>query len=84
MSIYRVPILTAIIIFRCEALNFMISKSQKKILKRMAKFLRNELSNDNVTVRSEDQRDNIGEILTIIILIDLFNKNTLTREKNIL
>lgn len=49
-------------IFRCEALDFRISKSQKKVLKRMVKFLRNELANDNVAGMSEDQRDNIGKI----------------------
>jgi len=49
-----------LIIFRCEALDFRISKSQKKILKRMTKFLRNELTNDNVG--DEDQQDNIGKI----------------------
>ncbi|XP_070168730.1 arginyl-tRNA--protein transferase 1 isoform X2 [Polyergus mexicanus] len=44
---------------KCEALDFRISKSQKKILKRMMKFLRNELTNDNVGATSEDQQDNI-------------------------
>ncbi|KAM0735389.1 Arginyl-tRNA--protein transferase 1 [Formica fusca] len=44
---------------KCEALDFRISKSQKKILKRMTKFLRNELTNDNVGATSEDQQDNI-------------------------
>ncbi|XP_029168996.1 arginyl-tRNA--protein transferase 1 isoform X2 [Nylanderia fulva] len=43
---------------KCEALDFRISKSQKKILKRMTKFLRNELINDNVGA-SGDQQDNI-------------------------
>ncbi|XP_011069148.1 PREDICTED: arginyl-tRNA--protein transferase 1 isoform X2 [Acromyrmex echinatior] len=33
---------------KCEALDFRISKSQKKILKRMTKFLKNELTKDNV------------------------------------
>ncbi|XP_050469410.1 arginyl-tRNA--protein transferase 1 isoform X3 [Bombus huntii] len=32
---------------KCEALQFKISKSQKKVLKRMAKFLRNELHKDD-------------------------------------
>lgn len=49
-------------IFRCEALNFRISKSQKKILKRMTKFLRNELTNDGSGGTAEDQQDNIGKI----------------------
>ncbi|XP_072761278.1 arginyl-tRNA--protein transferase 1 isoform X3 [Anoplolepis gracilipes] len=44
---------------KCEALNFRISKSQKKILKRMVKFLRNELTNDNVGATNEEQQDNI-------------------------
>ncbi|CAL1682933.1 unnamed protein product [Lasius platythorax] len=44
---------------KCEVLDFRISKSQKKILKRMKKFLRNELTNDNVGATSEDQQDNI-------------------------
>ncbi|XP_011149237.1 arginyl-tRNA--protein transferase 1 isoform X3 [Harpegnathos saltator] len=43
---------------KCEALDFRISKSQKKVLKRMVKFLRNEIANDNVDM-SEDQQDNI-------------------------
>ncbi|XP_050450732.1 arginyl-tRNA--protein transferase 1 isoform X2 [Cataglyphis hispanica] len=46
---------------RCEALDFKISKSQKKILKRMMKFLKNELTKDNVSAVSEDQQDNIDE-----------------------
>lgn len=49
-------------IFRCEALDFRISKSQKKILKRMTKFLKNELTNDNAGSMDEDQQDNIGKI----------------------
>lgn len=48
-------------IFRCEALDFRISKSQKKVLKRMIKFLRNELVNDNIMDMNEDQQDNIGK-----------------------
>ncbi|KAL6438535.1 hypothetical protein ACFW04_004542 [Cataglyphis niger] len=44
---------------KCEALDFRISKSQKKILKRMMKFLKNELTKDNVSAVSEDQQDNI-------------------------
>ncbi|KAL0118103.1 hypothetical protein PUN28_009046 [Cardiocondyla obscurior] len=43
---------------KCEALDFKITKSQKKILKRMTKFLRNELSSDNEGT-SDDQHDNI-------------------------
>jgi len=51
-------------IFRCEALDFRISKSQKKILKRMTKFLKNELTKDNVGGgTAEDQQDNIGKFL---------------------
>lgn len=49
-------------IYRCEALDFQITKSQKKILKRMAKFLRNELSGDKRTNDSDlDTPDNIGK-----------------------
>ncbi|XP_036147593.1 arginyl-tRNA--protein transferase 1 isoform X3 [Monomorium pharaonis] len=44
---------------RCEVLNFRISKSQKKILKRMTKFLKNELTNDSSGGTNEDQQDNI-------------------------
>ncbi|KOC66094.1 Arginyl-tRNA--protein transferase 1 [Habropoda laboriosa] len=45
---------------KCEALQFKISKSQKKILKRMAKFLRNELQkDDSMDTYEEDHRDNI-------------------------
>ncbi|XP_018312454.1 arginyl-tRNA--protein transferase 1 isoform X2 [Mycetomoellerius zeteki] len=44
---------------KCKALDFRISKSQKKILKRMTKFLRNELTKDNVGGMSEDQQDDI-------------------------
>ncbi|XP_018398140.1 PREDICTED: arginyl-tRNA--protein transferase 1 isoform X2 [Cyphomyrmex costatus] len=44
---------------KCEALDFKISKSQKKILKRMTKFLKNELTKDNVRGTDEDQQDNI-------------------------
>jgi hypothetical protein len=55
--------------FRCEVLNFRISKSQKKILKRMTKFLRNELTSDNSEGMSEDQQDNIGKIFKIFIFL---------------
>ncbi|XP_076647874.1 arginyltransferase 1 isoform X2 [Halictus rubicundus] len=43
---------------KCEALNFKITKSQKKILKRMGKFLRNELQKDDMMDTSEEERDN--------------------------
>ncbi|XP_020290235.1 arginyl-tRNA--protein transferase 1 isoform X1 [Pseudomyrmex gracilis] len=43
---------------KCEALDFKISKSQKKILKRMSKFLRNELTNSDADTR-RDYHDNI-------------------------
>jgi len=49
-------------IYRCEALDFRISKSQKKILKRMTKFLKNELTNENAGDTSTNQHDNIGKI----------------------
>ncbi|KAG7198711.1 hypothetical protein KM043_001702 [Ampulex compressa] len=44
---------------KCEALQFKITKSQKKILKRMAKFLRNELKQNDIMDTNDDQRDNI-------------------------
>lgn len=44
---------------KCEALDFRISKSQKKILKRMTKFLNNELTKDDAGGTNEDQHDNI-------------------------
>ncbi|XP_024889146.1 arginyl-tRNA--protein transferase 1 isoform X3 [Temnothorax curvispinosus] len=44
---------------KCEVLDFRISKSQKKILKRMTKFLRNELMDDSAGGMDEDQQDNI-------------------------
>ncbi|XP_076291831.1 arginyltransferase 1 isoform X4 [Lasioglossum baleicum] len=49
---------------KCEALNFKITKSQKKVLKRMGKFLRNELQKDDLMDTSEEERDNteIGHI----------------------
>jgi len=56
-------------IFRCEALDFRISKSQKKILKRMTKFLKNELINENAGDTNIDQHDNIGKIFTIFICL---------------
>lgn len=46
--------------YRCEALNFKITKSQKKILKRMGKYLRNELQKDDLMDTTEGERDNIG------------------------
>ncbi|XP_043265261.1 arginyl-tRNA--protein transferase 1 isoform X2 [Colletes gigas] len=47
---------------KCEALQFKITKSQKKILKKMGRFLRNELNKDDTMDTSEDDdvRD-IGE-----------------------
>lgn len=51
---------------KCEALHFKITKSQKKILKKMTKFLRNELNKDDVMDTNEDRRGaidvNIGQI----------------------
>ncbi|XP_012154419.1 arginyltransferase 1 isoform X3 [Megachile rotundata] len=45
---------------KCEALQFKISKSQKKVLKRMAKFLRNELQkDDSMDIGEDDHCDNI-------------------------
>ncbi|XP_053983183.1 arginyl-tRNA--protein transferase 1 isoform X1 [Hylaeus volcanicus] len=62
---------------RCEALKFNISKSQKKILKRMGKFLRNELQNDDIMDTSEDHRDvrDIGEF-------PIYNKYLQETEEN--
>ncbi|XP_011343621.2 arginyl-tRNA--protein transferase 1 isoform X1 [Ooceraea biroi] len=57
---------------RCEALDYRISKSQKKILKRMTKFLKNELLN-NSAEKGEDQQDNI----------DINNEELLTYEKHL-
>ncbi|CAK9799362.1 Arginyl-tRNA--protein transferase 1 [Anthophora quadrimaculata] len=46
---------------KCEALQFKISKSQKKVLKRMAKFLRNELQEDDkMDTHEGDYRESIG------------------------
>ncbi|CAK9828360.1 Arginyl-tRNA--protein transferase 1 [Anthophora retusa] len=46
---------------RCEALQFKISKSQKKVLKRMAKFLRNELQEDDkMDTHEGDYHESIG------------------------
>ncbi|XP_017761459.1 PREDICTED: arginyl-tRNA--protein transferase 1 [Eufriesea mexicana] len=43
---------------KCEALNFKISKSQKKMMKRMTKFLKNELrKNDTMEAYDDDYRD---------------------------
>ncbi|XP_076752657.1 arginyltransferase 1 isoform X3 [Xylocopa sonorina] len=50
---------------KCNALQFQISKSQKKILKRMVKFLKNELNKDDrMDTQDSHHRDNIdiGEI----------------------
>ncbi|XP_014486231.1 PREDICTED: arginyl-tRNA--protein transferase 1 isoform X2 [Dinoponera quadriceps] len=44
---------------KCEALDFRISKSQKKVLKRIVKFLRKEWTNDNFADLDEGQQDNI-------------------------
>jgi len=55
-------IIIIIIIFRCEALNFRISKSQKKVLKHMIKFLKNELSK-NIAEKNKNQQYNIGKII---------------------
>lgn len=48
---------------RCEALQFKISKSQKKVLKRMAKFLRNELHKDDTMDTYDGDFHNIGKDL---------------------
>ncbi|XP_076632548.1 arginyltransferase 1 isoform X2 [Colletes latitarsis] len=46
---------------KCEALQFKITKSQKKILKKMGRFLRNELNKDDTMYTSEDDIREIGE-----------------------
>lgn len=44
---------------KCEALNFKTSKSQRKVLRKMGKFLRNELSADKSSVVKQDERNAI-------------------------
>lgn len=64
---------------KCEALEFKISKSQKKVLKRMAKFLKNELhKNDTMDICEGDYRDN-----TDIEEIPNHDKQFLKASKNI-
>ncbi|KAK2584280.1 hypothetical protein KPH14_006682 [Odynerus spinipes] len=63
---------------KCEAMNFKISKSQKKILKRMTKFLRNELKNDDIMDINEDQHD-----YTDINFEQISNKQAMLAKKNI-
>lgn len=41
----------------------------------MTKFLRNELTNDNVGATSEDQQDNIGNIFRILRRESWINNN---------
>ncbi|XP_043271014.1 arginyl-tRNA--protein transferase 1 [Venturia canescens] len=66
---------------RCEALDFKITKSQKKILKRMGKFLRNELPLDKITNDSIiDTPDNID---TNNLEARIFEDHRLRAEENI-
>ncbi|XP_033218993.1 arginyl-tRNA--protein transferase 1 [Belonocnema kinseyi] len=54
---------------RCEALDFKISKSQKKILKRMANFLKNKLNKDEGMATSDidvDHHDKLDISITDI------------------
>ncbi|KAK9301253.1 hypothetical protein QLX08_006330 [Tetragonisca angustula] len=64
---------------KCEALQFKISKSQKKILKRMTKFLRNELHcDDTMDTYEGDYRDN-----TDIEELPTHSKHFLNADKDI-
>lgn len=56
-----------LMIYRCEALNFKISKSQKKILKRMTKFLRNELKKDEIMDTNDERQDITGTPMIMLI-----------------
>ncbi|XP_066584197.1 arginyl-tRNA--protein transferase 1-like isoform X3 [Prorops nasuta] len=63
---------------KCEALKFQITKSQKKILKRMTNFLRNELKKDDMDTSSfqQDPMDFNGEEVKI------YNKHFERAEKD--
>ncbi|KAL2716097.1 arginyl-tRNA--protein transferase 1 isoform X1 [Vespula squamosa] len=63
---------------KCEALSFKISKSQKKILKRMTKFLRNELKKDEIMDTNDERQD-----ITDINFEQVPNKHTILTQKNI-
>ncbi|XP_035740076.1 arginyl-tRNA--protein transferase 1-like isoform X3 [Vespa mandarinia] len=63
---------------KCEALNFKISKSQKKILKRMTKFLRNELKKDEIMDTNDERQD-----ITDINFEQIPNKHAILAQKNI-
>ncbi|XP_015173941.1 PREDICTED: arginyl-tRNA--protein transferase 1 isoform X2 [Polistes dominula] len=64
---------------RCEALNFKISKSQKKILKRMTKFLKNELKKDDIKDTNDERHD-----ITDINFDEIPNKPTTLEQKDII
>lgn len=53
--------LTNIFFYRCEALNFQMSKSQKKIMKRMIRFLKNELPKDEEKTSRNKHYEDIGK-----------------------
>ncbi|XP_043665052.1 arginyl-tRNA--protein transferase 1 isoform X2 [Vespula pensylvanica] len=63
---------------KCEALSFKISKSQKKILKRMTKFLRNELKKDEIMDTNDERQD-----ITDINFEQVPNKHAILAQKNI-
>lgn len=48
--------------FRCEALNFQLSKSQKKVIKKFNKYLKDGILNKNTT-QQEHSGDNISELV---------------------
>ncbi|XP_015586969.1 arginyl-tRNA--protein transferase 1 [Cephus cinctus] len=66
---------------RCDAPNFNISKSQKKILKRMAKFLHNELKNESMDTSDIVKLD--GRLDTSGIEISNYIKPANQVQKNI-
>ncbi|XP_058791844.1 arginyl-tRNA--protein transferase 1 isoform X3 [Phymastichus coffea] len=63
---------------RCEALNIKISKSQKKILKRVIKFLKNELSKDEEKASPIECDDDIDRNMEV----PKFSKYAERAEKN--
>ncbi|XP_043490055.1 arginyl-tRNA--protein transferase 1 isoform X1 [Polistes fuscatus] len=64
---------------KCEVLNFKISKSQKKILKRMTKFLKNELKKDDIMDTNDERQD-----ITDINFEEIPNKPTTLAQKDII
>ncbi|XP_014599794.1 PREDICTED: arginyl-tRNA--protein transferase 1 isoform X1 [Polistes canadensis] len=64
---------------KCEVSNFKISKSQKKILKRMTKFLKNELKKDDIMDTNDERQD-----ITDINFEEIPNKPTTLAQKDII